>query len=107
MEHLCFTACLADPDAWMRPVIKSNDQEHYKCVLLHTDDALVASDEPEDIIPNHISKYFVLKKGSIGLPTRHLGSKVLFENVAKDWTFSSSQCVRAATDNVESYLTKK
>ena len=91
----------------MKPEIKSNGQKHYECVLLHTDDALVASDESEEIIPNQIGKYFVVKKGSIGPPTRHLGGKFLLDNVAKAWAFSSSHCVRAATNNVESYLKKK
>ena len=49
-------------------------------------------------------------KEFIGLSTRFLGRskrKVLLDNVAKSWAFSSSQHVRAATDNVESYLKKK
>ena len=75
-----------------------------------TDDALVVSDEAEDIIRNHIGKCFVLKKGSIGPPIRCLGGsvrKVLLDNVAEDWAFRSSQCVRAATGNVENYLKNK
>ena len=110
MEHLGFTACLADPNVWMRPAIKSSGQEYYEYVLLYTDDALVVSDEAEDIIRNQIGKYFVVKKGSIGPPTRYLGGsvrKVLLDNMAEAWTFSSSQYVRAAADNVESYLKKK
>ena len=110
MEHLGFTVFLADPDVWMRPAIKSSGQEYYEYVLLYTDDALVVSDEAEDIIRNQIGKYFVVKKGSIGPPTRYLGGivrKVLLDNMAEAWTFSSSQYVRAAADNVESYLKKK
>ena len=45
MEHLDFTACLADPDVWMRPAIKSNGQEYYEYVLLYTDDDLVVSNK--------------------------------------------------------------
>ena len=86
MEDLGFTTCLADPDVWMRPAIKSSGQEYYKCVLLYTDNALVVPDEAEEIIRNPIRKYFVAKKGYIGLPTRHLGRsviKVLLDNVAE------------------------
>ena len=50
MEHLCFTSYLADPDVWTRPAIKSNDQECYDYVLLHTDDTLVESDKAKNII---------------------------------------------------------
>ena len=41
MEHLGFTACLADSDTLMRPAIKSNGQECYEFVLLCTNAALV------------------------------------------------------------------
>ena len=41
MGYLGFTACLANLDVWMRPVIKSNPQENYEFVMLRVDDALV------------------------------------------------------------------
>ena len=41
--HLEFEPCLADPDVWMRPAIKADGTECYKCVLLHVDDALCIS----------------------------------------------------------------
>ena len=110
MEHLGFIASLANPDVWMRPEIKSNVQERYECVLLHTDDDLVVSDEVEDIVRNQIGKHFVVKKQSVGHPNRHLGGsvrKVQLKNMADAWAFSSSQYVRAATDNVENYLNNK
>ena len=94
----------------MRPATKSSGQEYYEHALFYADDALVVSDEAEDIIRNQIRKYFVLKKGSIVLPTRHLGGSariVLHNNMAEAWTFSSSQRVRAATNNVERCLKKK
>ena len=79
-------------------------------MLLCVDDALVASYEAEDVVQNQIGKYFALKNGSIVPPTRCLcGSlrKVLLDNVAEVWAFSSSQHVRATTGDVESYIKKK
>ena len=79
-------------------------------MLLHADGALVASDEAEDVVRNYVGKNFVAKKGSIGLPTRCLGRsarKVLLDNVADAWGFSSSHHVRAAADDTESHLKKK
>ena len=110
VEHLGFTACLADPDIWMRPATKSNGREHYEHVLSCTDYALQMSDEAEDIFRNQIGKHFAAKKGSISPPTRCLGAivrKVQLDNMAEALAFSSSQCVRAATKNVENYLKKK
>ena len=45
---------------------------------------------------------FLVKKGFIGPPTRHLGRsarKVQLDNMHEAWDFSSSQCARAATDD--------
>ena len=50
MKHLGFTACLADPDVWMRPAIKSDGSSHHQCVLLCTDDALVVTEDTEQIL---------------------------------------------------------
>jgi hypothetical protein len=107
MEHLGFEACLADPDAWMRPAIRANGQEYFEYVLLYTDDALVVSENPETIIRRQIGKYFHVKPNSIGPPSLYLGGgvrKVLLNNMAEAWAFSSSQYVQAATKNVEDYL---
>ena len=43
MEFLNFKSCLADPDVWMRPVIKSDGNTYYEYILLYVDDALVVS----------------------------------------------------------------
>ena len=93
MEHLGFEACLADPDVWMRPAIRANGQEYFEYVLLYTDDALVVSETPENIIRRQIGKYFHVKPNSIGPPSLYLGGgvrKVLLNNMAEAWAFSSS-----------------
>ena len=70
MRHLGFSSCLADPDVWMRPALKSDGSTHYEYVLLYTDDSLVTSENPEDILRNELGKYFELK--SIGPPKIYL-----------------------------------
>ena len=50
MSCLNFKPCLADPDAWMRPAIKSDRNEHYEHVLLNKDDALVVSENADSIL---------------------------------------------------------
>ena len=44
MEFLNFKSCLADPDVWMRPAIKSDGNIYYEYILLYVDDALVMSE---------------------------------------------------------------
>ena len=51
-----------------------------------------------------------MKEESIGKPTQYLGGKlreVTLENGASAWSFSSTQYVQAAVNNVEEYLMKK
>ena len=63
--------------------------------------------DAEKILRDELGKYFTLKKESIGPPKLYLGSsmrKVVLENGAKVWSFSASQYVNAAVENVENYL---
>ena len=109
MEFLNFKACLADPDVWMRPAIKSNGNTYYEYVLLYVDDTLVVSENAESILCNELGRYFHLKEESIGPPTVYLGSrvcKVHLENGVWAWRFSSSQYVQSAVKNVEEYVGK-
>ena len=109
MEFLNFKSCLADPDVWMRPAIKSDGNTYYEYILLYVDDALVASENAESILHNELGRYFHLKEESIGPPTVYLGGrvcKVQLENGVWAWSFSSSQFVQSAVKNVEEYIEK-
>ena len=110
MHFLNFKSCPADPDVWMRPSIKSDGTTCYDYVLLYTDDALVISENAENILRNEIGRYFELKEESIGPPTLYLGGrmrKVQLENGVWAWAFGSSQYVQAAVKNVESFISKE
>ena len=50
MEFLNFKSCLADPNVWMRPAIKSDGNTYYEYILLYVDDALVVSENAESIL---------------------------------------------------------
>ena len=109
MEFLNFKSCLADPDVWMRPAIKSDGNTYYEYILLYVDDALLVSENAESILRNELGRYFHLKEESIGPPTVYLGGrvrKVQLENGVWAWSFSSSQYVQSAIKNVEEYVTK-
>ena len=109
MEFLNFKSCLADPDVWMRPAIKSDGNTYYEYILLYCDDALVVSENAESILSNELGRYFHLMEESIGPPTVYLGGrfhKVQLENGVWAWSFSSSQDVQSAVKNVEEYVGK-
>ena len=65
MEFLNFKSCLADPDVWMRPAIKSDGNTYYEYVLLYMDDALVVSENAESILCNELGRYFHLKRNRL------------------------------------------
>ena len=107
MEFLNFKSCLADPNMWMRPTIKSNGNTYYEYILLYVDDTLVVSENAESILRNELRRYFHLKEESIGPPTVYFGGrvrKVQLENSVSVWSFSSSQYVQSAIKNVEVYI---
>ena len=110
MRHLNFESCLADPDVWMRPAKRSDGSDYYEYILLYTDDCLVLSENPEQLLRQELGRYFTLKEESIGPPKIYLGGsvrKVQLDNGVECWTFSSSQYVQAAVKNVEDYLSKR
>lgn len=110
MRHLDFVSCPADPDVWMRPAKKADGSTYYEYILLYTDDALVVSENAEQVLRKDLGRYFELKEESIGAPKIYLGGhvrKVQLENGVECWAFSSSQYVQAAVNNVQTYLAKQ
>ena len=107
MGHLGFKSCPANLDVWMRPAEKSDGSKYYEFVLLYVDDTLVVSENAERILRDEIGRYFKLKEESIGPLDIYLGGKVrkmTLDNGQEAWSFSSSQYVRTAVQNVEEYL---
>ena len=87
--------------------MKADGSPYYEYILLYTDDAIVISENAEDILRNRLGKYFELKESSIGPPKIYLGShvrKVNLDTGAQAYAFSPSQYVQAAVKNVKSYL---
>ena len=94
----------------MRPAKHSDGSDYYEYILLYTDDALVISDNAEQVLRNELGRYFTLKEKSIGPPKIYLGGhvrKVQLDNGVECWAFSSSQYVQSAVKNVEEYLSKQ
>ena len=100
----------ADPDVWMQLAEKSDGTTYYEYELLYVDDALVISENVEEILREEIGKYFELKEESIGRPSLYLCGhvhQVKLDNGVDAWSFSSSQYVQTAVKNVEEWLSKR
>jgi hypothetical protein len=72
---LGFTPCYVDADDWMRPAVKPDRTEHYKFIFVHTDDLLVLSTNPKEILMQ-LDQHYVLKPGLIGRPIQNLGAEL-------------------------------
>ena len=70
---------------------------------------MVISKNVESVLRNELGKYLELKEESIRPPKLYLGghvSKVKLDNGVKCWSFSSSQYMQTAVNNVETHMVK-
>ena len=110
MHQLGYSPCLADPDVWMRPGLRSDGSECNEYILLYVDDALAIGVDAEKMLRNEVGKYFELKPDSVGPPKLYLGgrmSEVVLDNGVRAWSISSSQYVQNAVKNVEKHLAEQ
>ena len=68
-----FTSSKADPDVWLRPAVKPNDQTCYKYILCYVDDILSVSLNATSILKS-IQVNFKLKDDKIEPPSDYLGA---------------------------------
>ncbi len=110
LRDLGLVPCKADNDVWMRPTEKQDGTKHYEHVLVCTDDILCLSAKPGEILCS-LDQRFLLKEGSIGLPTQHLGASVKKFNLPDSdklcWAMGSEQYVKEAVGNVSNWLGKR
>ena len=108
MNDIGYTSCLADPDVWLRPNMKSDGSTIYEYILIYTDDILAIGLDPK-LALNQVNGYCKLKEGSIGPPNIYLGAK-LHAFINPDgkmiWTQSSSDYVLEAVKNTEAWCDK-
>ena len=109
MHFLGYKPCRADPDLWMKPMVRPEDGfKYYAYVLLYVDDVLAIGHDAESLIKG-LDKYFKMKPDSIGDPSIYLGSKlsqVVLDNGVRCWSSSPAKYVQGAVNNVEEYLRK-
>jgi len=74
LRDMGFFPCKAEPDIWMRQVVKSNHKEsHYEYIAVYVDDLAIVSKNPKAITDTLENKHKFKLKGT-GPITFHLGT---------------------------------
>lgn len=109
LRTLEFTMCYADNDVWMRPAEKADGTKYYEYILVYTDDILVLSTNPKEIMAK-LDQHYLIKPESIGPPTRYLGAKIGRFTIEGDdnvkWTMSSEEYLKNQIKELEKWLHK-
>jgi hypothetical protein len=109
MGHLQYEPCKADPDLWMKPMTRPEDDfQCYAYVLIYVDDILAIGHDAMTQL-NKIDQHFNLKKRLMGDPDIYLGSRlrrVVLPNGVESWLMSPTKYVAESVKNVERYLEK-
>jgi hypothetical protein len=70
-----FISSKVDPDVWLRPAVKENNDRYYEYILTYVDDCLVVSHKPSLIISTLQDEYKYRLK-DVGEPKKYLGAEV-------------------------------
>ena len=92
----------------MRPAVKPDGECYYEYLLIHVDDLMSVSLDPERPLLE-IASDFKLKKDKVSAPDFYLGASIQRKNLNGRclWTMSSRDYVKAALETVEKQLQNK
>lgn len=108
LSDIGFQPSRGDRDVWLRPAVKEDGTRYYEYVLVYTDDLLVISKKPKEVM-DKLGTYYVIKPDSIKKPDKFLGSDIGTYRHPDDptkeyWTMGSEQYVKDAVRNVKAWL---
>jgi hypothetical protein len=110
MRQMGHTSCKADPDLWLKAVIRPEDNVHYYAyILCYVDNILCIHHDPMSVM-GEINKYLPLKPSPVGDPDIYLGAKLKetrLPNGVMVWGLSPSKYVIQAVKNCQLHLTEK
>jgi hypothetical protein len=75
LQDLGYESSKADPDVWMRKVVRNNGHKYYEMLLVYVDDILALSHKAEDAI-KEITAFYKGKEGTIKPLDIYLGANV-------------------------------
>ena len=111
-NELGYTPCVADPDMWMKPMMRKDGSKYYAYLIVYVDDVLSIDVNPREPI-DKIGSIFRMKEGSIEEPKTYLGANIRKWNIidengheAKCYAMSSQGYAKEAIRIVESHMNK-
>jgi hypothetical protein len=75
LDAMGYKPSYADPDVWLRPVVKPDAFKYYEYVLCYVDNVLRISADPKKKM-RRIQEDFILKDDKIAKPDVYLGSTI-------------------------------
>ena len=107
MRELGYTSCKADPDLWIKPETRPDDNvRYYSYILCYVDDILCIHHDAMTVL-GRINKYLPLKSESVGDPDMYLGAKLRWTQLPNGvwaWALCPSKYVNHAVKNCETHL---
>ena len=102
LDAMRLSSTEADPDVWIRPAGKSDNEEYYKYVLCYVHDVLGISVEAKSLL-QEIQRDFKFKKNKIEAPELYLGAKIEKKSLGKSemYTICSRDYAKLAIQHIE------
>ena len=75
INDLGYTRCMADPDVYMKVIVRASGEKCYSYIACYVDDILVLHDEPKRIM-DQIGSIYRMKEGSVEKPSIYLGANI-------------------------------
>ena len=99
---------MIDPDVWMRPTVKADGEKYWEYILVCVDDLLAISMRAREAL-EEVASTFKFKNDDISPPEMYLGGRLTKKEIdgQECWMMTSQDYVKAAVENVETYLKKK
>ena len=107
LHDIGFKPTKADPNIWIRPVVKPDGSEYYEYIMCYVDDILSVSLDAKSIL-HSLQGQFKLKGDKIEPPDMYLGAQLGTMQVKGNngWFMSSEEYVKSTIRNIEETLQK-
>ena len=102
LDKMNFKYSMVDPDVWMWPAIKPNNEEYYDYILVYVDDIITISHCSKNII-NEIESTFKFTNDITSELEINLGARLQKKSINRMfcWTISSIDYINVVVKNLD------